>query len=414
MPDELARSHVLRLRAINQTSTQAQLFKSMRPAIEGRHITHDEAPVLHLLAEAAGVSPEFYATNHSMLPVLRVASRPGTDLLHGSADSASFTRRLGMLTQSADAYCCEVCSREDLVQHGFSWFRRSHHLIGVEWCRKHATRLSRIDSREPFSKLPHRWCEEGTLVRNATEPKSLWSAPSLVQTYVDLAFQILTRDRPFPTDGLHLALASRARSIGLRLSAQGQRQLLSDKVLADAPLIWLRSHFPDISEKVISTFYSRIDNLLMPSTPAGVGHTYILALATLYSTASEALADIETQVEQSRLQYKRRTRDVRGVAFWQGEFWESYIRNLGNVAEIARELQIDPKYLREKLQALGLPSIKDLKFAPHWRAFRDFCDGMAVQTAADRHNVPVQKLEEILRTTSARLRGALRSMKFPI
>lgn len=46
---------------------------------------------------------------------------------------------------------CPQCALEDLVKHGFSWFRRVHQLPGVNWCLQHECGLNgRTSSRSPL------------------------------------------------------------------------------------------------------------------------------------------------------------------------------------------------------------------------------------------------------------------------
>ena len=77
--------------------------------------------------------------------------------------STSFSRRLGLLTQRSGAYVCVRCIKEDLNRSHFSWYRRTHHLIGVDWCQTHCCALSRVTAGDPFARGPQFWLDRGEL-----------------------------------------------------------------------------------------------------------------------------------------------------------------------------------------------------------------------------------------------------------
>ena len=157
MLDELSIGHEGRLAWVNNCQSPEELYSLISRTLgqQGHEIA--TLPKLHQLALVSKYDPKEYARRHSMLAVRRVAAKCGLDMPHDAANSYAFSKRLGMLPQRSGAYCCIKCVEEDLnnTNHAFSWYRRKHHLVGVDWCSIHSCALSRIDSLVPFTKLPH-------------------------------------------------------------------------------------------------------------------------------------------------------------------------------------------------------------------------------------------------------------------
>ncbi len=193
MLDELAAAHEGRRMVLVGCSSRSEHLKRMRAEVSAE--SAEEIPRLHLLAMVSGMNASAYALAHSMLASQRVASLKGQDFVHGTPESAAFSKRWGMQAQRAGAYVCNHCIDEDLSRHPFSWFRRSHHLIGVDWCPEHGSVLHKVNASRPFDALPHNWRDE-----NKTSPVSAFQAsiPSdgFYRRYVDIALGLLSRERP--------------------------------------------------------------------------------------------------------------------------------------------------------------------------------------------------------------------------
>jgi hypothetical protein len=236
MPNEVAVAHQGRIAWLEVHSSAKETDEWIKTLLGSKNQDAVAMPRLHQLAILSNMKPTQYAQHHSMLPALRVASKAGTDHLHGDDISQSYSRRLGMLTQRRGAFCCERCIEEDLKEQHFSWFRRTHHLIGVDWCSVHGCPLVQVDDPLPFSRAPNIWLTKGKL--NTLDV----AVPELPETgflrrYVDISSALLLRDRPFPVEQINSQLAIRAASIGLRISKTGQRPLLSDRLGEQAPTL---------------------------------------------------------------------------------------------------------------------------------------------------------------------------------
>lgn len=406
MPNELAVAHEGRIAWLEGHSSAKEMDEWIKSVLGSKNQDAVAMPRLHQLAILVNMTPMQYAQHHSMLPALRVASKAGTDHMHGDEASKAYSRRLGMLTQRRGAYCCEKCIEEDQKAQHFSWFRRTHHLIGVDWCSVHGCALVQVDDPLPFTRAPHIWLAQGKLSELDVIVPELPDT-GFLRRYVDISTALLLRDRPFPADQINSQLAIRAASMGLRISQTGQRPLLSDRLREQAPLSWLNQHLPGWNTKVPTSFFLRIDRLASVKVVAGVGEAYSMVLAALYDSSDEAMNAVNSSTGQTTELRFGRKGPKRGSEFWQGEIWSTYVDCKGVLNDMAQRLNLDKTYLSEMMCAVGLPSLADLLNAGKWRAFIRFSRGEGIVNACAAECIDISELEILLRKCSSRVLKAI-------
>lgn len=405
MLDELSIGHENRLAWVNNCGSIKELtYNICRSLIDqGNEIL--TLPRLHQLALVSNCDAIEYARQHSMLAVLRIAAKKGSDLPHGTVETHTFSRRFGMLPQRSGAYCCIECINEDIKKEQFSWYRRQHHLTGVDWCPVHGCVLSVVKAQEPFSQSPHIWLSEDNLKKvDACEP----SLPEegFLHRYIQIACKLLERNRPFQVENIASLLASRAKKYDLRIGMIGQRSLISDRLLDIAPIEWLRRHLPEFDTKITKVFFHRIDSLALYNRCAGAGDAYIMAIAALYESVDEAINDlalVDKNVVNKQKQNRRR-----GVQFWEGEIWPEYLQANGIYSEIASNLSITRQHLSERLNDLGLPSLRDIDNSPVWRTFERFMSGESFSISCTKEKINQDEFEKQLRICSGRVYKAMK------
>lgn len=289
MPDELAIAHEGRLALVNGSSSRNALYDALAVYLHGRGVAANRLPDLHQLAVASDMVPTVYASCHTMMPAIRVACRDAEDQPHGvGADRSSFWNNR-ISAQTDEVKVCRLCAEEDLQSWDFSWFRRSHQIRGFDWCPFHGTTLHRIDAKAPFARLPHQWIADG-LTRPV--PSVYPSAPGedlAIGRYIKIYRALLDRDRPFPASTINTEIAERAKVLGLLASARSRGYRLSDHVAEMVPAAWLLRHVPNWWKKSSQRYFPRLDVIVKTSGKASPGEAYVLALAVLYSCASEPL-----------------------------------------------------------------------------------------------------------------------------
>lgn len=255
--------------------------------------------LLEQLATIAEMSVTDYAKHHSLLPTLRVADSDIDPVLHGSAKRPVITRNLGARLHTAKVHVCCRCVDEDILHWGYSWFRRTHNLVGVEVCPVHGEALNWVTDPDPFSRLPQHWVKLGDIRRVEHDPAS--QAERQFQTRLHEIYEIFfDRDRPFASPLIDGSLALRLHALGLVGSFNGKKPLLSDYVLNSTPRAWLLRHCPQLCKKEPGVLFSSFDRLPRPYALPGAGFAYAIAFATLFDSAEDVARALSKPVVQRK------------------------------------------------------------------------------------------------------------------
>lgn len=406
MPDEPAIAHAGRMAFFKGLSDKRamELWLVKAAAKEG---VDEKAPRLRQLAAVSGMASPDYARQHSLLGVMRVAAKPEFMSAHGAEEGDGFSRRLGMLTQKSHAYLCQSCAKEDVEHWKFSWFRRIHQVQGVDWCPSHRRPLLEVTASDPWSKLPQHWIEDGEI--EDSHRQGVFEEGGFEARFIEIACELLEKSGPCRVDALADAMKSRARELAIRTSQVGVKENLSDRVQALAPDAWLSRIWPDLQAKLKGAFHEGLDSVLARRTAPVKGLAYVTAMTAMWDTSSEVnqlLRHLETfrSSDAQLAPFKRKT--SKPTSFWQGEFWPVYLKHQGRVRVMATELDMDPTYLREKLNQLGLPSLHDVSTSPRWRAFLRFQQGESMQIACQYEKAKPEEVEVLVRLSCARVASA--------
>ena len=288
MPDEPALAHEARRRHVVGARHQQEHFAWMRAELGAMSANADSATDLEILARASGMSTQSYAVEHTLVSTFIVAAPADECQPFGSLGIARRTRQFGMRLPRKRALVCHECIDDDLANKQFSWFRRSHQLVGVEKCVRHNEFLYPICAEQPFECTPNLWRDEGLVSERPFGPMSS-TANAFIDRHVSISMSILLRDRPVPCEGLNQRLCEQARRLHVGSAKTKGQALLSDRVLELARDDWLYRHFPHFAMKAPGMVYREIDNILKRRETAAPGETYALALAALFESAEAAL-----------------------------------------------------------------------------------------------------------------------------
>ena len=376
-PDELAVSHDARRMILTGYVSRHAYLKLLQEELGDKISAERNLPRLTLLALASGMAPQEYAKSHSMLAVHRVAAKGEHRHEHGSPLAASFSRRLGMLTQRAGVYVCPTCINEMLSgPWKVSWYQRSHHLVGVDWCVSHGTVLHRVDARQPFDQLPHVWLQAGkTTPVDGVHDQIPTSG--FLSRYIPLLRYLLTRRRPVSCHALNRLVAKQAKELGLRISNKGQRPLLSDRLFELVDHRWLSQHIPGAAGKRRGERFNRVDMVVSSYSVAASGDAYAMALAAVFEDISKAIEAVHVADDVSAFDTSSFDEQVvkrMSPQFWHGGIWSLYLQHQGSVRKIASALDMDRTYLGSKLAEIGLPSLRHADDSGLWRAFLRFSE----------------------------------------
>jgi hypothetical protein len=291
MQDELAVAHEGRRMHILGITKRNDHLTLMQSELSDYISPDSNLPCIELLSMVSGLEPTQYAQSQSMLAIHRVAAQTGEIQPHGSAGSRIFSDKLGMKVQRSGAYVCNECIDEDLAKNTTSWFRRSHHLIGIDLCPIHGTQLHQVVAEKPFLGFPHIWRAEGATFSTETlkgsDPTEIF-----IRKYADIATNLLIRTRPVHCRILNELIFERAHAIGIGRYRTKDRELLSERLIKLKLDTWLNKHVPKYYMKVSGHAFSTIDNILKLTDMPASGASYALVLAAVYENAADALETV--------------------------------------------------------------------------------------------------------------------------
>lgn len=297
MPGELAAAHARRYGSLNRIQ-QSRLLGATRSETVGHRQTADAQTMLEMLACMSNMSAQRYASAHSMLPVMRVAQRQENLLPYGSASERATLRQSGMYSPKPEGYICADCVKADQLEFGFSWYRREHHLFGIDWCPHHESVLLRVTDPDPLSALPHSWLKRGAVVpaRVAIEPLEV--SHDFVQRLIAISTSMLRRSQPISTSALHGEIRARSARLGLRRTPSGRKPPLSWLLKQMAPSDWVQWHMPGIRDSAGYCRLDLLDDFVKQLEPA-TGRAYLVTMACLFESVGDVLRCFPCQSGES-------------------------------------------------------------------------------------------------------------------
>lgn len=291
MPDEFISGYLGRIACING-------YKSDRPSRLALRKWHDYhfpgKPCTTLttqLADANGIDTFSFAKHHTLIPIIRAVSSFLAEQRHGDPNGHGLLWTHGSRILRNDLQFCTECINEDLDYHGFSYWRRSHQLPGIDWCTKHAVPLLTVSTTKSL------WSEPATLKTYkpsyVIHDSDIENNPTLNRYAETLSFA-LDLDHPIVPAAISKHLGLKAIEMGLRRYPKGDNPTLSDLALRSLPASWLARHFPKLTEKRTGMYLYEYDGVCSTSGKAHPSTSYILAAAILSKTSAESIQFLNT------------------------------------------------------------------------------------------------------------------------
>ena len=412
MPNELDAGHRGRIQWINGCRGESELMSLIRGALVERGF--DPTGMSHLNQQAiiSEMDCRDYARRHSILANARVAASGGNEAYGGERRPPHHRKRSGMAIERTVAFCCPQCIVEDLHQVCFSWYRRYHHLFGVDWCAVHGAKLSVVEDTMPFVCPPHVW-----LSRNKLKPQegALEEMPSggFLRRFSDISVMLLDRRHPFPMSSIHGALAHRAAYIVLRPTRDGgffyrARPLISDHLSGQVRTVWLQEHVPDWRKKHPFSYFHQIDAVAVVTRRTAAGPAYIMAMAALYETAGAAMQDVSL----SEAQDKYPSSDSHGtIDKWHRKFIREYTRCYDELADFSGRFGLHPLDMEKILASFGLPNLYEHEPSDQWAALVRFCSGERLCAACIAEQVEKEEVKALLRRCGGHVMQTIRILR---
>jgi hypothetical protein len=289
LPDELAIGHLGRLfilNGIDRPLRKAQYVNKYAPA---RNANSGSRRYVKTLAALSGQTVADYLFHHSCFPFYRAVH---SDNWRGQEKTQLALSVIGLSATRVNPFGVSICPRcveEDVGFWGFSYWRRSHQLPGIDWCQKHRCALIKTRRDAPVEMLPHEVLADAT----ATTVSEKAMQNEVIFRYSEICMEFLGRNHSISTRHMVSCLQQRARDLQIRPRPGVPGFHLHDMAMQQVDGEWLLKYFPDIFSKNSSSSLSRTytSTQIAYSTPY-----YALALALLYESVDEAFTDLTSTV----------------------------------------------------------------------------------------------------------------------
>lgn len=403
LEDEFTRGYRGRLRVLNQYPTANKFMQDLRKVLHSQDSSLAEPSATELLALVADVPIKQFVRHHSLLPFHRLVSLKDHDVAHGDPSRLDLVKHFGTRGwRQSIAMFCPQCVNQDIEEHKFSYWRRTHQLPGIPWCMKHGIQLLNASvGKQAFDNVPlEAMPAKGDFSDH--EFSEIFQNP-VIRRYAEIAIASLAAEKPMPVIHARFRIAERAKKLQLRIGVRGRLPTLTDMLLEHVPEYWLRKSYPEIEGRLTGEFFNSIDNITLG---LATDQSYALALALLFDSSDEALDYWYGDIEG--LPAERKTQRKFGKDYWSSEkMLKLYVEHRGNHTSMGQALGIDPTYARIELNAAGLPALGLVGVSSAARAVMDFQAGMSLEAACESNGASRDEVEKLIRVGISKLSTAI-------
>lgn len=396
LPDELDEGYAGYVMRLNGKQSMKDLDTLMREWAGCPDASWRDVSRLELLSKVANLTVMDFVLRHTTLPLRRGITSNQADLPHGSDQNKRIWWSSAMRESRTGAYFCEYCACEDVGFHGRSYWRRSHQIPGMLSCPKHDIQLNFCRDNSAFHRAPSYWIGNSESV-NAAWARELMGNDT-INRYLAICDGLMDCRRPFAVKHVRAVLCQRGASLGLRISANKVNEpLLSDRLAEECGRQWLALVLPALAEKPEKVPLPKIDGVFYLTNSASTSFAYILACASLYDSADDALNALAGPVPEKEKTSVRKRIDIE-----PDMLVSAYISVGGSYAKTAKELGIAFATAANRLSALGYPNMLDTADRSTQKALSAFFnEGSSLQRSAEVGGVSPIALEEALRIMGA-------------
>lgn len=394
MPDEFILGYLGRIGAVNGIKSESALRTALREWYKHQIGSISDGTLVEHLSYASGITLHHFACHHTLIPVFRAVASHLHEHEHGDISDFGLLSAHAPRLMRKDLQICTECIKEDIDYLGFTFWRRSHQLPGIDWCQKHATALHSVERKTDFFKQPSNAIGDS---EKCTVNQDEIESNSILRRYVELLQIVLDFPRPISPSAITPFLAEKARQIDLRTIPTGNKPVLSDLAVKRLPGRWIMKHFPTLMHKAPHQFLYEYDGVCKPGGKAHASTSYILATAILCKTIEDGQQLWWKAFNSPTIKCDKATASPQ---ISRRRIKSAYVSSRGNIKRMAELMDCNYKSLRVAMKNLGLPSMAAM--SQHTlQAVLDFYQKRAtLQEILCRPDVQIDYISETLRTVA--------------
>lgn len=345
MPDEFMPGHLARFAYINGFSSSSTFITELTSHSREACKNGDPLEIYQRFCSLLMIDSNNYLGKHTMLPIERMAALEETMI--DSYEKPRITHHQSILMKLNErAFFCVTCAEEDVIQHGFSYWRRTHQIHGINWCIHHGTDfpLSHVSGFDGYEKQPHSILNAETTILDGN------NRSEFIIRYAEISAHILTASIRYPRKHLASVINTRIISSGFVISQHSEKFRISDICRDLLPADWLSTYFKSIHIGQHLKYCPAIDAVSF-SMQGISGYSYILALSVIFNDKLSTVKALETKFE-SALQITRQEKIDKSDHIIQ-----LYFEFGGNHSFILKSTSYSSPVVYKTLKCAGLPSL---------------------------------------------------------
>jgi|GEM_PF-6438622 len=403
MPDEFFMGYLGRLTHINGLGNTSNTNKILSAWVKQSHPEANVVPAAYSLPKLLDIDVETFIRQHTFAPITG-AIKSKTVQRNAEVTARQNSNLQGMLITTSKkikkAACfCASCVKEDIDYLGFSFWRRSHQLSGIDWCLKHNVPLREVNEDAPYEIQPANYLMNKRFTEVNIESHT---ADPVVLRYAQLIQDALELAVPLDFKVTGQVLFKQSKEFNIRTSAKGNKKTLSDLMIEQLPDYWLSKHFPNLKKERHGTYLSSFDDVLRLNGNGKSCMNTLLAAAVLFKNADEAIFEFTQHQYKCPPKAKPKISDKAII--------ESYIKFQGNIKRVAAELNQSYDTLYARAATLGLPALTNVNRAT-FNAIMSFFRGEDFLTSINKPGVNPEKFESVIRIAGGQLSSTINKFK---
>lgn len=403
LPDEFYLGFLGRVAIINNHVSPAETNKLISNWIrETGHAVHMQTyPIAFSLAKLLKLSVNDFVKQHTLEAINgRIKSKrlPSPKNINEISSLKSLQALTSIQLKPSACFCTE-CVKEDVDYRGFSYWRRSHQLIGVDWCLKHNIILSEVKTAKPFRTTPASHLNLNNYVNSDIDN---YAEHPVILRYSQLLNDVLDLKESLDFKATSQVILNQSKTHNVRASIVGKKKTLSDLMIEKLPTEWLNKHFPNLKKEEAGTFLYGFDDIQKPNGTSKSCINTLLAAAVVFDSPDEAIFKLITY--QYTPQNQTKTNNINSQTFL-----ESYIKNNGNVRKVAEEESIGYLSALKNATKMGLPTLSNID-RKTFEAIQDFYNGSDLLTLMQNPEINHEKFTMAIRTAGTQFSSTIKKL----
>lgn len=396
MPDEIWTGYFGRLLLVNDIKNKKAANYFLTDIARQTDPNLVDAPLLMKIALISNTTLEKFVQHHTLIPLLRPII--GRKTFKTSVEPYDI-RALGNRSMKKVACFCKDCVTEDIDYLGFSFWRRSHQLIGLDWCFKHNYALCLVDMKNAMHSPPCVYLKNANY-KQCVIPAHVKENP-YVKKFNELILDIADSSYKFDYRGVAQIFSEKAIEFNLRICKVGRRNLISDLLIEVLPFSWMRQHFPHLNKSIKGQFINEFDGALLAQDCTKIINILLIA-SVLLQNADNVLYILKNHIYKAKCLVKN--------PLSRNMLIESYIKHKGNIKKVAKETSRNYLYLTVKFKSLGCPPLGGIG-SKTTNALIDFYDGIPISEILIRTGINIKVFSRIIQMENVNVAKALKQHK---